>query len=354
MNAVLITGGAGFIGSNIAIRLKRDRGNIRVVALDNLRRRGSELNITRLQENGVEFIHGDVREKDDLNVMKSIDCILDCSAEPSVLAGYTDSPEYVVNANLIGTLNCLELARKCGSAIIFLSTSRVYPMGRLNDLKFEETPTRYQLTDQNMRGVSSAGLSEEFPIEGTRSLYGATKLASELIMQEYLEIYGLRGVINRCGVITGPWQMGKVEQGFIVLWVARHIFGEPLSYIGYGGKGKQVRDILHIDDLYRLLQIQMNHLSELSGQVFNVGGGREISVSLRELTTLCEEATGKRIPIHSVPDTRPGDVRIYISDCRKVREQTGWMPSIPPKDMIGEIVEWIHHHRIQLQPILAH
>ena len=353
MNTFLITGGAGFIGSSIAIRLKRDRENIRVVALDNLRRRGSELNITRLQDNGVEFVHGDVREKDDLNVMKKIDCILDCSAEPSVLAGYMDSPEYVVNANLIGTLNCLELARKHGSAIIFLSTSRVYPMNRINNLKFEETPTRYELMDQDMRGVSSAGLSEEFPIEGTRSLYGATKLASELIMQEYLEMYRLRGIINRCGVITGPWQMGKPEQGFVVLWVARHVFGGSLSYIGFEGNGKQVRDILHIEDLYRLLKIQIDHLEELKNQIFNVGGGREVSLSLQELTALCEQATGNRIDIQRVSETRPADIRIYMSDCRKVRERTGWMPFIQAGDIINEVAAWIHDHGIQLRPIFG-
>ncbi len=339
------------MGSNLAIRLKRDRENIRVVALDNLRRRGSELNITRLRENGVEFVHGDVREKEDLNVMEKIDCILDCSAEPSVLAGYTDSPEYVVNANLIGTLNCLELARKHGSDIIFLSTSRVYPMNLINDLKFEETPTRYELIDQDMRGVSSAGLSEEFPMDGTRSLYGATKLASELIMQEYLEMYRLRGIINRCGVITGPWQMGKPEQGFVVLWVARHLFGGSLNYIGFEGNGKQVRDILDIEDLYRLLVIQIANLDELKNEIFNVGGGRERSLSLQELTILCEEATGNRIEIHQVRDTRAADIRIYISDCLKVRQRTGWVPSVQPDVIVSEIASWIRGHRIQLEHI---
>ena len=354
MMTYLITGGAGFVGSNLAIRLKRDHANIHVIALDNLKRRGSELNIARLKAHGVEFIHGDVRASEDLDVAKRIDCIIECSAESSVLAGYADSPEYVVNTNLVGMLNCLELARQYGSDLVFLSTSRVYPFRTINNLAVTETATRYELLDhQHVPGVSSAGLTEEFPLNGTRSLYGATKLAGELIMQEYIEIYGLRGVINRCGVLTGPWQMGKVDQGFIVLWVAQHVFSGSLSYIGYGGNGKQVRDILHIEDLYQLLDVQLNRLDELNGQVFNVGGGRAISVSLRELTALCEEATGNRIHIQPVPETRPADIRIYLSDCRKVRERTGWEPSIEPAETITEIAAWICDNRVQLEPILA-
>ena len=354
MKTYLITGGAGFVGSNLAIRLKQNHQNIRVIALDNLRRRGSELNIARLKAHGVKFVHGDVRVKEDLDVTDRIDCIIECSAEPSVLAGYVSSPEYVVSTNLVGMLNCLELARQHGSDFIFLSTSRVYPFQTINNLKFAETTTRYELLDQQcVPGVSSAGLTERFPLDGNRSLYGATKLASELIMQEYLEMYELRGVVNRCGVLAGPWQMGKVDQGVIVLWIARHVFGVPLNYIGFGGSGKQVRDILHIDDLYRLIDVQINCLDALSGEVFNVGGGREISVSLQELTTLCEEVTGNRIDISRVPDTRPADIRVYLSDCRRVCEQTGWVPSIRPVDIITEIARWIYDHRVQLEPILA-
>ena len=353
MKTFLVTGGAGFVGSNLAIRLKQDYPDTRVIVLDNLRRRGSELNIARLRANGVEFVHGDIRVRGDLNVVSKVDCILECSADPSVLAGYTTSPEYVIETNLVGTLNCLELARQHGSDFIFFSTSRVYPFRTINSLEIVETPTRYELHDQQrVVGVSSAGFTEEFPLNGARSLYGATKLAGELIMQEYLEMYGLRGVINRCGVITGPWQMGKIDQGFIVLWVAGHVFGGSLSYIGYGGKGKQVRDILHIDDLYRLVDIQINSLDELKGQLFNVGGGRDISVSLRELTGLCEQATGNCIDIQPVHKERPADISIYLSDCRKVREQTGWVPSFGVGEIVAEIAKWIRDNRILLKPVL--
>ncbi len=172
-------------------------------------------------------------------------------------------------------------------------------------------------------------------------------------MQEYLEMYGLRGVINRCGVLTGPWQMGKVDQGFVVLWVAQHVFEGPLSYIGFGGSGKQVRDILHIDDLYRLLDAQIKCLDELNGQVFNVGGGRAISVSLQELTVLCKEETGNYLDIQRVPETRQADIRVYLSDCHRVCEKTGWVPAITPAEIVSEIASWIRDKRVWLEPILA-
>ena len=178
--------------------------------------------------------------------------------------------------------------------------------------------TRFKLaSDQKMPGVSEYGFSEKLPLAGIRSHYGTTKLCSELVIQEYMAAYGIQGVINRCGVITGPWQMGKVDQGFVVLWLARHMWNGNLSYIGYGGKGKQVRDILHIEDLYNLLRMQIDQLDEISGSVYNVGGGPELSISLYELTQICRDLTGHKIPIDSVFETRQADIPYYISDCRK-------------------------------------
>ena len=133
MKTFLITGGAGFVGSSLAILLKENFSDIDVIALDNLKRRGSELNVRRLQENGVRFCHGDIRNTEDLN-FNNIDCLIECSAEPSVLAGFDGSPDYLLNTNLGGTIHCLELARKCGARVIFLSTSRVYPIHSLNRL----------------------------------------------------------------------------------------------------------------------------------------------------------------------------------------------------------------------------
>lgn len=354
IKSILVTGGAGFVGSRLATGLKEQYEGARVVALDNLRRRGSELNLPRLKAGGVEFVHGDIRNPGDLEEAGAFDLLLECSAEPSVLAGYGGSPRYVLETNLTGTLNCLEAARVHGAAIVFLSTSRVYPMAAIRKLNYAEGETRLDLLEeQSVPGASAAGIAESFPLEGSRSLYGATKLASELILAEYLEMYGLRGVINRCGVLTGPWQMGKVDQGVVVLWAARHIYGGALKYIGYGGEGKQVRDLLHVDDLLDLICLQLRDLDTLSGQVFNVGGGRDVSVSLRELTALCEEFTGNTINIASDPRDRDADIPLYLTDHRKVTAATGWKPTRTVETTVEEICRWIHDHRKRLAPILT-
>lgn len=351
---VLITGGAGFVGSNLAIEFKINRKDIQAVSLDNLRRRGSELNIPRLKENGVEFIHGDIRNREDFEPAGKVDVIIDCSAETSVLAGFNSSPDYLLNTNLLGTINCLEYARKWGADIIFLSTSRVYPVKTINNLEFIETSTRFELSDeQTIPGASSKGFTEDFPLNGPRSLYGTTKLSSELILQEYIDMYGIRGVINRCGVLTGSWQMGKIDQGVVVLWVAKHHYQQSLSYMGFGGKGKQVRDILHVKDLYHLLEIQINNMAAHNGEIYNVGGGLERTISLLELTNLCQKYTGNNIPIKSVNEDRPGDIRIYITDNSKITEKTGWKPEISVEQIIEEISNWIKGNSELLRPILA-
>ena len=195
---ILVTGGAGFVGSNLSIKLKADYPSSRVIALDNLKRRGSELNIPRLRSNNVEFIHGDIRNKEDIEQIGQFDLMIECSAEPSVLAGYNESPAYLINTNLVGTINCLEAIRKNKADIIFLSTSRVYPVDALNQLPYDERETRFDLTKKSKTtGVSVEGISESFTLNGPRSLYGATKLASEILLTEYVDMYGIHGIINR-------------------------------------------------------------------------------------------------------------------------------------------------------------
>ncbi len=339
---ILLTGGAGFVGSNLALWFKGRHPRLRVVALDNLKRRGSEMNLARLREGGVEFVHGDVRNPEDLRLGDEIDLIIECSAEPSVLAGYGGSPDYVINTNLLGTVNCLELARRANADIIFLSTSRVYPVQTLNEIAVTEGASRFVIApDQTIAGISERGISEEFPLAGARSLYGATKLCSELIIQEYGAMYGVRAIINRCGNLTGPWQMGKVDQGVFALWVGKHYFGGELSYIGWGGTGKQVRDLLHVEDLAELLDREVANFDSLCGQIFNVGGGMASSLSLAETTELCREITGKRIPVREIAGGHPADVKLYVTDTTRVRRATGWSPRHMPRETLTSIHEWI-------------
>jgi CDP-paratose 2-epimerase len=165
-------------------------------------------------------------------------------------------------------------------------------------------------------------------------------------------MYGMRAIVNRCGVISGPWQMGKVDQGFMVLWAARHLFGGPLAYIGFGGDGLQVRDVLHIADLYDLIRSQLNEISRYDGAVFNVGGGREHSVSLFELTALCRERAGRAISVTRTPETNTSDVPYYVTDNHQITRATGWAPRRGLGTLLDEIFSWLRKHRDMLEPIL--
>ena len=353
---VLVTGGAGFAGSNLALMYREQHPDSRVVVLDNLKRRGSELNIPRLKAAGIEFVHGDIRVPDDLmhGIKGDFDLLLECSAEPSVLAGYGESPAYLIQTNLIGTINCMEWARVRKADVLFLSTSRVYPIAAQNALHYTEAPTRLELTDdQPFPGVSSKGINEDFPLAGARSLYGATKLASELIIEEYRAMYGVRAIINRCGVLTGPWQMGKVDQGVFALWLLAHHFGRPLKYIGFGGSGKQVRDLLHIKDLYDLLDIQLSRFDEFDGGLFNAGGGRACSLSLLETTEICQRVTGKTVPVEAVTENRVADVPIYLTDNTRVHAATGWLPRFTPEEVLTDIYAWVQENETNLRGVFG-
>ncbi|MFH1454841.1 MAG: NAD-dependent epimerase/dehydratase family protein [bacterium] len=351
---ILITGGAGFVGSNLSIKLKEKYPDYTIVAFDNLKRRGSELNLERFKKAGIDFIHGDIRNKEDFEILSTYDLMIECSAEPSVLAGVNSSPSYLLNTNLVGTINCLESVRNNNAKIIFISTSRVYPIEKINNLNIKELETRFILENkQNLEGISEKGIAENFTLEGARTLYGATKLSSELLVQEYMYTYEIESIINRCGVISGPWQMGKVDQGFIVLWIAKHIFGGNLSYIGYNGSGKQVRDFIHIDDLFNIIDIQINDFKKYSGQIFNIGGGVKNSISLLELTNLCEKITNNKVNISRVVETRPGDLKIYITDSSKIQNLTNWTPKKDIETTIKDIYDWIQNNKDALKNILS-
>ena len=342
MNRLLITGGAGFVGSNLAVSLAFRHPEWEILALDNLYRRGSELNLPRLEEAGVEFVRGDVREPEALAALPQLTAMIECSAEPSVMSGVDGDTGYLVHTNLTGAYNCLELARRDGAFVIFLSTSRVYPVAPQLRLKLEETPTRFEIAaEQEIPGASPAGVSEAFPLDGARTLYGATKLAAEFLIEEYRTGLGVPAVIDRCGVIAGPWQMGRVDQGVFTHWMLAHRFGNPLTYIGFGGEGKQVRDLLHVEDLVDLVERQLLDPGAWDGRTVNVGGGRECSLSLRETTDICRRLTGNEVPIEPVQETRPGDVPVYISDCARLFALDEWRPRRSAEQVLTDIHDWI-------------
>lgn len=350
-----MTGGAGFVGSALALRVKRDHPDARVIVIDNLRRAGSELRPPQLRAAGIDFVHGDIRNPDDLELRtQPIDLLIECSAEPSVLAGYGGSPRYVLETNLVGTVNCLELARERKARVVFLSTSRVYPTALVNQLAFTEDATRYALAaTQPIAGASGAGVSERFPLEGVRTFYGMTKLASEMLLEEYAAAYDLEFTTLRFGVISGPGQMGKVEQGVFALWMARHLWGKALTYKGWDGTGKQVRDVVHIDDVADLVTLALAHWRDARGKTMNAGGGCAVSASLREATAVCEEISGRTLQLESVAETHPTDVRIYLTDHSRVTQLLGWRPTRDVRRIFADLYDWMRSDEQRLKPILA-
>jgi CDP-paratose 2-epimerase len=347
---ILITGGAGFVGSNLALAIQLNFLDAEIVCMDNLYRRGSELNVLRLEKMGVKFHRGDVRDPNTFPP-GPFDFLIECSAEPSVLAGQDGSPDYLFQTNLVGAYHCLEKARAWKSRFIFLSTSRVYPIATLEAHPWREEATRFAWEDHGTTGITSRGVAETLDLNGARSLYGYTKLSAEQLIEEYRATYGLKSIVNRCGVIAGPWQFGKVDQGVASLWVLAHHFGRPLSYIGYGGAGKQVRDFLHVDDLCDLLVEQLRDFDQWDGWLGNVAGGLANTASLCELTALCQEITGKKVPIASVPANRPNDLRLFLGDCAKLFARTTWRPKRNVRRIIHDIGNWVNAHSQVLEKI---
>ncbi len=350
---ILITGGAGFVGSSLCISLKKKYPQYTLIAFDNLKRRGSELNLADLREGGIEFVHGDIRNPEDIASVGAFDLLIEASAEPSVMAGLDSDPTYVINNNLFGSIHCFNACLKHKARLIFLSTSRVYPIETIEKANFNEEATRFSFADeQPVAGLSAKGISEKLSLDGARSFYGTTKLSSELFIQEYAAFYGLKAAITRFGVIAGPRQMGKTDQGVVTLWMAKHYWEQSLKYIGYGGTGKQVRDILHIDDVVELIDLQIHEIEKFEGRIFNAGGGPENSASLLEMTAICEKISGNKINIGSETETRPADLRMYITDNTMITNETGWAPKRSVETVFADIYRWIKGNEQQLETIL--
>ena len=342
------------MGSNLALLWKRSHTDDEVIAFDNLRRAGSELAVPRLRSAGVQFLHGDLRNPEDLATLDTTQLVIDCVAEPSVQAGAGSTSDALVRNNLFSTLNCLEFCRRNDAGLIFLSTSRVYPIAALRALPLEAGETRLELAaGAEGPGWSTRGVRSDFPIQGSRSLYGATKLASELLVQEYHTLHDIPAVIYRCGVIAGPWQLGRIDQGFVALWAARHLWGEPLDYRGFGGTGHQVRDVLHIHDLFDLVELQAPELENLRAATFGVGGGHENSISLRELSKRCAERCGQDLEIGRIEETHPTDVPYFVTDNDEITHTSGWRPQRSLDQVLDDVFAWLRDASPEVKRVLA-
>ncbi|MDC0303846.1 NAD-dependent epimerase/dehydratase family protein [Flavobacteriales bacterium] len=337
---ILLTGGAGFIGCNLSFYLKKKHPEYELVVIDNLSRVGSETNVEKLREIGAEFIEGDVRRMSDLNSILRIDIVIHCASNPSVLAGLSSSSSEVIENNLIGSINVYEFASKNKADVLLFSTNRVYNQDNLNELKFQVGDSRFILDNRQVfAGVSELGVDERFPVDQSKTFYGATKFCSEVLLKEYGKYQGVRHVINRFGVISGPGQFGNQNQGIVSHWLKCHLRKKNLQYFGYGGSGKQVRDVIHVIDVCEVIDKQIHQIASVNGETFNVGGGLSNSFSLLELTFLCQNVTGNRVEIAGSLDMRVGDVPLYYTNNAKISDSLNWSPKRTLKDVLIDLLK---------------
>jgi CDP-paratose 2-epimerase len=335
---ILITGICGFVGSTLAEGLREHSGT-QVIGIDNCVRSGSELNRSRLRRLGVRVFHGDLRNPSDLESLPPCDWIIDAAANPSVLAGVDGktSSRQMLEHNLVGTINILELAKAWKAGFVMLSTSRVYSVKPLAALPIAVSKDRFVPKPAALKitGFSRLGISESFSTEPPISLYGSSKLASEVLALEYAETFNLPIFVNRCGVLAGAGQFGKADQGIFSYWIHAYCQKRPLRYIGFDGAGHQVRDCLHPRDLVLLLSKQMKG-NNAAPRIVNVSGGLEQSASLRELSEWCADRFGPH-SIQSQPANRPFDVPWLALDSRKALAVWKWKPVTQMHDVWSEI-----------------
>ncbi len=348
---ILVTGGCGFIGSNLSISIKKQIKNSKVFAFDNFFRKGSLINKKRIKKNGVKVIKGDIRLKKDFYKLPDIDLIIDCAADPSVASGLNSGIKYLIDTNLIGTLNTLEFAKKNRAKLIFLSSSRVYPFEKINNLKFKVKNNTF-IPSKNFKNSKTKLFSEKFTTNGIKTFYGFSKFSSENLIQEYAKAYNMSFIINRCGVVSGPWQWGRIDQGFVVYWMLSYLFKLKLNYIGYGGNGYQVRDILDVEDLSNLINSQIKNFSLFKNDIFNVGGGPERAMSLKNLTIECNKLFKLNKSITKISNTRYGDIPYYVTDNSKITELSGWKPKKKIKTTLRNIYNWVVENKSSIKKLI--
>ncbi len=345
---IFITGGCGFVGSNLAIYLKNKFKKSEIFVFDNFFRAGSLFNKKRLLKNKIKIIKGDIRFQKDLSKIPKFDFLIDCAADPSALSGVNDGLSYLVETNINGTLNCLNLVKKNKAKIIFVSSSRVYSHEKINSLRFKTT-NKEIIPIKNCKGLDiKKGISEDFDTEGLKTFYGFTKISAEKLIKEYSNIFGTDYIINRSGVISGPWQWGRVDQGFMAYWIMAYMFKKKLKYIGYGSKGFQVRDILNVIDFCKVIELQISDFNKFNTGTFNIGGGMFSRISLSNLTEICKNIfKTTTVPFQS-SDERAGDIPYYVTDFSKIKKLSGWKPEIPVEKTVEEIYLWVKNNKSKL------
>jgi len=337
MKKILITGGCGFVGSNLCIFLNKKR--YKVSSLDNLSRKGSRYNLNLLKKLNIKNHNINIENYHQISKLPKFDIIIDCCAEAAVEVSKNNFDK-VINTNLFGTINILKKVKNDKSKIIFLSSSRVFPIKKINEI-FKKKVLNNSLVIKEM-------FSENSETNGPKTIYGVTKLASEMFIEEFSYAFNIKYIINRCGVISGPLQFGKQDQGFVSLWIWRHLMKKKLSYIGYGGKGNQTRDVLHIYDLCELIFMQIKKIGSINNSLFTVGGSTKSNISLKKLTKICQEITGNKLRITKVKKTSIYDIPYFVTDNSKVIKSYNWEPRRNILNIVKDTYNWLKNNKAYL------
>jgi CDP-paratose 2-epimerase len=331
----LITGGAGFIGANLARALLAD-GHA-VTLYDNLSRPGSQRNMHWLREQfggRAELMLGDVRNTQLLTeTMRGAEAVIHLAGQVAVTTS-VQNPRDDFEINALGTFNVLEAARAQPTPpiVLYASTNKVY--GGMEDVPLAEEPTRYRYRDM-------AGIPETQPLD-FHSPYGVSKGAGDQYVHDYARIYGMKTVVFRQSCIYGPRQFGVEDQGWLAHFVIATQLGRPISIYG---DGKQVRDMLYVDDLVRAYKLAIERIDKVRGQVFNLGGGPDNALSIwAEVGEMLEELAGHEIPV-TYGDWRPGDQPVCVMDITKAERELGWKPEVKVRDGVEKLWNWVRDNR---------
>jgi CDP-paratose 2-epimerase len=345
---ILITGICGFAGSALARSLLEHREGVSLFGIDNLSRAGSQTNLSPLRELGCSIRVADLRDSRVLEEHPPVDWVLDAAANPSVLAGLTpqSSSRELMDTNLVSTLPMLEFCSRHRAVFTLLSTSRVYGIRPLRALPLEIQNGAFEPAPA--AAEFAAGIPESFPTVPPLSLYGTSKLCAEMLALEYGETFGFPVWINRCGVLAGAGQFGRADQGIFSYWIHRWAARQPLRYLGFGGKGYQVRDCLHPRDLTSILLRQWDAGLPAAGssrppKVVNLSGGRASATSLFQLSEWCTDRLGPH-PVEADVAERPFDLPWVVLDSGLAHSTWGWYPSQTSAALFEEIATHALQH----------